>query len=213
MMKQKGQFISVEGIEGAGKSTAMAFIETYLQKKSIPAHFTREPGGTPIAEAIRQLLLRIDIGETMESTTELLLMFASRAQHLATGIKPRLAKGEWVVTDRFIDASYAYQAAGRLIPASFIQQLDKEIVGNCYPNLTLLLDIDPQIGLKRAASHHEKDRIESEKIEFFERVRTGYLIRQRTHADRIKLIDASKPLIDVTNQIENILNQFMMRVT
>lgn len=213
MMKQ-GRFISIEGIEGAGKSTGIAVVRDFLSAKHIPVYLTREPGGTPIAESIRHLLLHHETVETMHAETELLLMFAARAQHLATCIKPRLAQGDWVVSDRFIDATYAYQSAGRALPASLITCLDKEIVGDCYPDLTILLDISPEAGLLRAASRgHAKDRIEREQVAFFERVRDAYLLRQQAQGDRIKLIDASLPLQEVKKQIEQVLITFMAAVS
>lgn len=213
-MMTQGQFISIEGIEGAGKSTAIAFVRDYLRARQIAAYFTREPGGTPIAEAIRGLLLHHHEQEKMQAETELLLMFACRAQHLATCIKPRLQQGEWVVSDRFIDASYAYQAAGRSLSTSFISALDQCIVGEWYPNLTILLDLPPEMGLKRAASRGQaKDRIESEQIEFFERVRNAYLDRQQQDTTRIKLIDASQSLDNVTQQIEEVLTTFIASIT
>lgn len=213
MTNKKGQFISIEGIEGAGKSTAIAAIRDYLNERDIPAYFTREPGGTPIAEAIRDLLLSHDTNEKMQAETELLLMFACRAQHLATCIKPRLEKGEWVISDRFVDASYAYQAAGRSLETSFIRVLDEHIVKGWYPTLTILLDIAPEEGLKRAASRGKaKDRIESEKIEFFERVRHAYLARYQQSPERIKLIDASCEIALVKQQIETVLTTFIASI-
>jgi len=210
MIATSARFISIEGIEGAGKSTAVAFIRDYLQKQSIPAYFTREPGGTPIAESIRQLLLHHEAKEVMQAETELLLMFAARAQHIAHCIKPHLQNNEWVISDRFIDASYAYQAAGRALSKAFIRTLDEHIVKQYYPHLTILLDISPELGLKRAATRgNKKDRIESEQIEFFERVRNAYLERYRSDPERIKLIDASLSLDSVQQQVETVLTTFI----
>ena len=206
-----GKFISVEGIEGAGKSTAMKFIKEYLVQKKIDTISTREPGGTTIAEAIRQILLTKHM-EPMTSNTELLLMFASRAQHLQNYILPSLQSGRWVVSDRFIDASYAYQHGGRGIDLQEVKDLDKWIVGNDYPDLTLLLDISPEIGLERAHKRGSiKDRIEEEQVDFFSRVRKVYLERAVQDPKRIKIIDASKNLTEVQAQIRTALNEFIVR--
>ncbi|OGT36207.1 MAG: dTMP kinase [Gammaproteobacteria bacterium RIFCSPHIGHO2_12_FULL_37_14] len=205
-----GKFITIEGTEGAGKSTAVQFIKNYLLQLKIDVIWTREPGGTDLAEQIRNLLLHPMSFEEMEAETELLMMFAARAQHLKKCILPALTAGKWVASDRFIDASYAYQGGGRNIDMHFITSLDQWIVGDVYPHLTLLLDIDPAEGFKRAEKRGtDKDRIEQEKIEFFIRVRDTYLARAKQYPERIKVIDASEPLFIVENQIRSILDQFI----
>lgn len=198
----RGKFISIEGTEGAGKSTALKFIRSHLADAGIDVVWTREPGGTPLAEEIRQVLLRPVSDERMLPETELLLMFAARAQHIETIIKPALAAGKWVVSDRFVDASYAYQHGGRGVDEQHIALLDKWIVGGNYPDLTLLLDVAPEIGFERTAKREAgRDRIEQEKIEFFTRVRETYLERANADTNRIKIIDASRTLSEVEQQI------------
>ncbi len=210
-----GKFVTVEGTEGAGKSTIIQFIAAYLREKSYELVTTREPGGTPLAESIRQLVLTPlqktpdGVQEVMQPATELLLMFAGRAQHLAQVIQPALAAGKWVICDRFIDASYAYQGAGRQLAVQQIAMLDQWIVGDCLPDLTLLLDVDPAIGLARAKQRGVHDRIEQEKLDFFTRIREAYLVRARQFPARIKVIDShSAPAVvqaAVRQQLDNLL--------
>jgi dTMP kinase len=206
----RGKFISIEGTEGAGKSTALTFIRSFLTEAGIEVVWTREPGGTPLAEEIRQVLLHPVSQERMLSETELLLMFAARAQHIETVIKPGLAAGKWVVSDRFVDASYAYQRGGRGVDEQHIAMLDQWIVGTCYPDLTLLLDVTPEIGFERTAARGTgRDRIELEKIEFFTRVRETYLERACHAGNRIKIIDASRTLAEVEQQIKTAIDGIM----
>ena len=206
----RGQFISIEGIEGAGKSTALQFIKDYLTKAKIDVVWTREPGGTGLGEEIRNIVLHPVSHEKMTPETELLLMFAARAQHVQTVVLPALQAGKWVVSDRFIDASYAYQGGGRGIAVDRIAVLDEWTVGSHYPNLTLLLDISPEVGFERTDMRGTgHDRIEQEKIDFFARVRNAYLERAKQDRERIKLIDASVPLSAVLEQINGILAEFI----
>lgn len=206
---QTGKLITIEGIEGAGKSTAVADIRAYLDKKKINTLFTREPGGTDLAEEIRKVLLFPATEEKMQPETELLLMFASRAQLVNDVIRPALASDMWVVSDRYIDASYAYQGYGRGINVEYIKQLDCMVVGKTQPDLTFFLDVPVDIGLKRAERRgHGKDRIEQEKVEFFTKVREGYLERARQFPDRIKVIDASKTPRDAAVEINKALDEF-----
>ena len=206
----RGKFISIEGTEGAGKSTALNFIKKYLTDANIDVVWTREPGGTELAEQIRNLLLHPLTYEQMTSETELLLMFAARAQHLQTCILPALNADKWVVSDRFIDASYAYQGGGRGLDNKHIAMLDEWIVKDAYPDLTLLLDITPEQGFARAEKRGtDKDRIEQEKMDFFASVRHHYLERAKQDPARIKIIDASQPLFAVENQIRNALDAFI----
>jgi dTMP kinase len=199
-----GKFISLEGSEGAGKSTAQAFITKYLSAQQIPWITTREPGGTRLSEKIRQLLLQTPEGEsdTIAPLTELLLMFASRSQHISEVIVPALKKGQWVISDRYVDASYAYQVYGRGLPLTTVKALDELVVGRHYPDLTLFLDVAPDIGMQRAESRaSSKDRIEQESMDFFARVRQGYLVRAQAAPERIKVIDASVTLLEVEQQV------------
>jgi dTMP kinase len=206
----RGKFITIEGSEGAGKSTALTFIREKLSKQFPDAVFTREPGGTPIAENIRQVLLHGSREETMQPETELLLMFAGRAQHIGHVIRPALEVGKLVLSDRYIDASYAYQGGGRQLSMSMIETLDQLVVGKLYPDLTLLLDVPVAIGLARTEKRGgQKDRIESEQVDFFERVRKVYLARAKAAPERIKVIDASQPQDQVQSQIEQVLNDFL----
>lgn len=200
-MKKNGRFITVEGVEGVGKTTNLDFIESLFRDRSIPLLRTREPGGTPLAESIRELLLQ-NREETFDSTAELLLIFAARAQHLNQKIRPALAAGQWVLSDRFTDATFAYQGGGRQLPLRHIEQLEQLVQGDLRPDLTLILDLPVEIGLQRAAARSEKDRFEHERTEFFERVRKMYLQRARENPARYTVIDASVSLADVQAQIK-----------
>ena len=207
-MKQ-GRFITVEGIEGVGKSTNLETVHAFLLEKGIDVVMTREPGGTELGEKIRGLLL--DHGNTeMADDTELLLMFAARAQHLRQVIKPAIAKGQWVLCDRFTDATYAYQGGGRGIDKNRIAQLEQWVQGDLRPDLTLLLDAPTEVGLARAAKREqEADRFEREKQAFFEKVRQGYLELATAHKDRYRIIDASQPLEQVEPQLHEILAEYI----
>ncbi|KPJ67781.1 MAG: hypothetical protein AMJ43_02090 [Coxiella sp. DG_40] len=204
MKSKKSYFITLEGIEGAGKSTAIKFIEKYLKEKNIDCIITHEPGGTEIAEAIRKVILA-HYREKMCPYTELLLYFASRAQHIAQVIKPALDAGKWVVSDRFTDASYAYQGAGRKIPQEHIATLENWTQKSLCPDLTLILDIDPDRGLARIKNSNILDRIESEKTNFFRRVRKYYLQRVHQYPKKYKIIDATQSQQQVEQQLDKIL--------
>ena len=192
------RFISLEGGEGAGKSTAIASLRQALLRRGGEVVLTREPGGTPLAERIRELLLGERSGpgegreqEPLAAETELLLMFAARAQHVRQVIAPALQRGAWVVSDRFTDSSYAYQGDGRGLDAAWIADLERRVVG-LRPGLTLLLDLDVREGRARASGRDLwPDRIERERDEFFERVREGFLARAAQHPQRIRVLDAS----------------------
>jgi dTMP kinase len=205
----KGIFISVEGIEGVGKSTAVTFIQQYLMQAKQDIVLTREPGGTEIAEKIRQILLSTHHKEVMAPETELLLMFASRAQHIQQVIAPALQQGKWVVSDRFVDASYAYQGGGRELSFSHIEMLEKWIVDDVKPVVTILLDAPAEIGLMRAKHRGPQDRIEQEKIDFFERVRIGYLKRAEQDKKRFRVIDATQSLDKIQAEIKTILDELI----
>jgi dTMP kinase len=194
--RQKGKFITIEGVEGVGKSTNIQFIREFLEHRQIEFILTREPGGTDLAERIRELLLE-EHRETMDSTTELLLVFAARSQHLSTVIKPALERGCWILCDRFTDATYAYQGGGRQLDADRIAVLESMVQGALRPDLTLILDLDPELGLQRASDRGELDRFEKERVDFFQRVRSSYLQIANAEPERCKVIDASLPVEQV----------------
>jgi dTMP kinase len=204
----KGRFITVEGGEGAGKSTQLAYIQQRIETAGIPLTVTREPGGTPLAEQIRALLLDYRNGD-MASDTELLLMFAARAQHLAELIRPALAKGEWVLCDRFTDSTYAYQGGGRGIETRRIALLEDWVQGDFRPHVTLLLDVPVEVGMARAQARGELDRFEREQEAFFHQVREAYLDRARQEPGRFKIIDASCSIEEVQGQIDAVLDPLM----
>lgn len=206
-----GIFITVEGTEGVGKSTNMDFVEQWLSAQGISVLRTREPGGTPLAEAIREMLLS-PREEAVDPTAELLMVFAARAQHFNQLICPALARGQWVLCDRFTDATYAYQGAGRKLDVSLIQQLEKVVQGELRPDCTLLLDIDVRVGLARAQSRGELDRFEVETLAFFERVRDCYRARAAAEPNRFAIVDAGQPLDDVQRAIQRQLEALLSRV-
>ena len=195
------RFITIEGGEGAGKSTAQQFLASKLISMGLSVTLTREPGGTPLAEELRQTLLNPH-GEVPVEMAELLLLFAARAQHIAEVIKPALDRGEWVICDRFTDATYAYQGGARGMSVEVITQLEKMVQGALQPHQVILLDLPPEVGLERARARGELDRFEREPMAFYERVRSGYLGRVRTMPDRYTVIDASQDLQSVEDQLE-----------
>lgn len=208
MSIRKGRFITVEGGEGAGKSSNLNFIRHLLEAAGKTVVFTREPGGTPLGEEIRQLLLG-HRHTGMAGDTELLLMFAARAEHLQGKILPALAAGNWVLCDRFTDASYAYQGAGRGIDQKRIAVLERFVQSDLRPDLTLLLDLPAELGLARAGERSRPDRFESEAQEFFDRVRQGYLQIAAREPERVKVIDARPALAQVQAQIERVFQTFL----
>ncbi len=192
-----GRFITLEGIEGAGKSTVARFALGWLQARGIGAVLTREPGGTPLAERVRELVLRPD-GEAIPPAAETLLMFAARSIHLANLIRPALARGEWVICDRFTDATRAYQGGGRGLDPASIESLATLVHADLAPDLTLLLDLPVPLGLARAqARRAATDRFEQERGPFFERVRAAYLAVARADAGRFCIVDAALELPQV----------------
>lgn len=195
-----GKFITIEGIEGAGKSTAIEALCTYLGTQNREVVRTREPGGTVIGEAIRQLLLSPDM-PSMHEDTELLLMFAARAEHVNKVIRPALMAGKWVVCDRFTDASYAYQGAGRGINKSRIVILEQWVLADLRPDLTLLLDVDVATGLSRAEDRGDRDRFEQEAQSFFAKIRQAYLSLAHSEPERFRIIDAGASAQNVSDQI------------
>ena len=202
----RGRLITLEGSEGVGKSTNLDVVCKFLEEKRIRFTVTREPGGTEIAERIRELLLS-ETTEIMDGLTELLLMFAARNQHLTRKILPELDQGLWVVSDRFTDASYAYQAFGRSIAIEKVDTLRRLVQDGFNPDLTLLLDVEPDVSRGRI-SDRELDRIEKENLEFYQRVRAGYL-HLAEKSERIKLIDASKDLESVGAEIRRHMSEFI----
>ncbi|OUS13009.1 dTMP kinase [Gammaproteobacteria bacterium 53_120_T64] len=204
----KGKFISVEGTEGVGKTTNIRCIEKWLEARGIAYIATREPGGTALGEKIRALLLDKD-NSCMAASAELLLMFAARAQHLQEKIIPALAAGTWVLCDRFTDATYAYQGFGRGLNREHIQQLETLVQAGLHPDFTLILDIDPELGMSRVRARGELDRFESEAMAFFDRVRAGYRERAAENPARYHLVDASAPLVVVQEHIVTALNAFV----
>ncbi|WP_295412808.1 dTMP kinase [uncultured Thiodictyon sp.] len=196
-MTKQGRFITFEGIEGAGKSSQIAPLADWLSAQGQPVVTTREPGGSPIAERIRTLLLdRTNTG--MSGTAELLLVFAARAEHLAQAITPALSAGTWVLCDRFTDATYAYQGGGRGIAAERIAILEDLVQGTLRPDLTLVFDLPPAVGLARARGRGEPDRFEAERLHFFEATRAVYLARAAADPGRYRVVDATQPLAEVT---------------
>jgi len=202
----RGKFLSIEGTEGVGKSTNLVFVRDWLQAKGIDVVVTREPGGTPLAEEIRSLLLT-KREEPVDETAELLLVFAARAQHIAQVIKPALERGAWVLSDRFTDATYAYQGGGRGLSTNTISQLEILVQQELRPDLTLILDIDVEQGLNRARERGELDRFESEAISFFERVRCVYRERASLFPENYALINAGKDLPAVQADISATLSK------
>ncbi len=200
MTQARGKFITIEGVEGVGKSTNMAFIEKLLGTQSIPFVSTREPGGTMLGEKLRDLLLD-KTQHNMTPITELLLMFAARSQHVAELIEPALAGGQWVLCDRFTDSSYAYQGGGRGIDRTIIAKIEQLSIDSFQPDCTIILDLPVDDGLERAASVAEKDRFEIEQADFFDRVRAMFLQRA-SNDDRYFVIDAGRPLEEVQDCIK-----------
>jgi len=203
---QKGRFITVEGTEGVGKSTNISYVKQRIEAAGIELVLTREPGGTTLAENIRDLLLAPS-AEQMSIDTELLLVFAARAQHIHNVIKPALERGAWVLSDRFTDATYAYQGFGRGIELKRIAQLEEFVQGELRPDLTILLDAPVHIGLARASARGELDRIEQEKQSFFEKVRDGYHYQMNREPERFALIDASEDLDGVRIQVDALISE------
>ena len=206
-----GRFITIEGSEGAGKSTAQTFLADKLTAQGISVLQTREPGGTPLAEAIRRNLLSVDEEAPVEMA-ELLLVFAARAQHLAKVIEPALEQGQWVLCDRFTDATYAYQGAGRGLSAELIGKLETLAQGDRHPDTVILLDMPPQIGLARARARGALDRFEQEEQAFFERVRQGYLERAAAFPDRYVVVDATQELSEVQRSLEAVMAKWSLDV-
>ena len=206
-----GLFITLEGPEGAGKSTNRDYLAALLREHGVDVVLTREPGGTPLAERIRELLLA-PADEPMASDTELLLVFAARAQHLQQVVRPALTRGAVVLCDRFTDATYAYQGGGRGVPTERIALLEDFVQGVLRPDLTLVFDLPVEVGLARAAARGRLDRFEQERLEFFEAVRSTYLQRAAQSPERYRVLDAAQPLDAVQHRIAGLLPQLLERI-
>ncbi len=206
----QGRFITVEGTEGVGKSTNINFLCQLLKDKGIEIVLTREPGGTPLAEELRELLLT-PREERVSQDTELLLMFAARAQHIENVIRPALARGAWVISDRFTDATFAYQGGGRGVEIESIRMLESLVQHGLHPDLTLLLDLDVEVGLQRASARSTPDRFEQEKVDFFGKVRAAYLERAKNEPNRFAVIDASCAIEEVQSQISAAVSEYLGR--
>ena len=202
----RGRFITLEGGEGAGKSTHARFIVEWLVKRDRQATLTREPGGSPLAEAIRELVLE-QWPEGMPITAEVLLMFAARSAHLQATILPALAQGRDVVCDRFIDSSYAYQGAAGGISVDHLSQLEQLTLNGLQPDLTLVFDLDPQQGLQRTGRRGVENRFEASTADYLERVRLGFLDRAMRNPERCVVIDAAGEIAQVQTQLEKVLEQ------
>jgi len=197
----RGKFITLEGVDGAGKSTHIAAIAELLRKSGKDPVITREPGGTPLGEKLRELLLT----QTMDIETETLLMFAARREHIAQVIAPALAAGRWVVSDRFTDATYAYQGSGRGMPGEKIAALERWVQGALQPDLTLILDVPVEVARSRL-DKGSSDRFEHEDHEFFRRVRAGYLERAAKDPVRVRVVDGTLPVDEVRKRVERIVS-------
>ena len=206
----RGCLITLEGVEGTGKSTQLEFIAQTLLDQNKQVLCTREPGGTPVGEQIRQILLDNDL-PSMEAETELMLMFAARLEHVKKVIQPALQMGTWVVCDRFYDASYAYQGFGRGVPLKRINELRVFSIGDLAPDLTILLDVSLDVSQQRVIERGNQDRFENEHSEFHAKVRDGYLQLADLYKDRISVIDATQSLVDVQVEIKSILDRLMQQ--
>jgi dTMP kinase len=201
----RGRFITLEGIDGAGKSSHLRWVARYLRSCGVRVKVTREPGGTPAGERLRRLVL--GSRHRLHAETETLLMFAARREHLANVIAPALKRGVWVVCDRFTDATYAYQSGGSGVAWEKVEALERWVHPGLQPDLTILFDVSPAIGRKRTARKRKRDRFEREKEAYFKRVRRAYLRRARAKAGRIRVLDARKRLDQVKKELEKILSR------
>ena len=196
----KGKFITLEGMDGAGKSTHLAWLPAFIEARGVRVCLTREPGGTPLGEKLRELLLHKD--QTLNAETEALLMFAARREHLDKVILPALNAGTWVICDRFTDATFAYQSGGSGLAWERIEALEQWVQGDTQPDLTLYFDVPSEVGKSRTSAVREPDRFEQEGDSFFDQVRAAYLRRAREHPFRIHCIDATASLIEVKQSVE-----------
>ncbi len=202
----QGRFITIEGVEGVGKSTNIALVKSLLEARGYEVLLTREPGGTPTGERIREILLDKN-EQAMTAMTELLLVFAARSQHVSQVIRPALAAGQWVISDRFTDSSYAYQGGGRELGIEIVAALEAQVLADFRPDLTIVLDVDIATGLERATREAEADRFESEQASFFQRVRETFLTL--AEADRYRVIDAGQPIEQVQVDLTEVIVEFI----
>lgn len=202
----RGKFITLEGMDGAGKTTHLEWLRGHLAGRGLPLTVTREPGGTPLGEALRRLLL--DSHEPRTPDTEALLMFAARREHIATVIEPALAAGRWVLCDRFTDATYAYQAGGSGMAWDRVAALEHWVQGSLQPDLTFYFDLSPEVGRARTRQVREPDRFEREQEAFFERVRAAYLRRAAEHSQRIRVINAARSIAEVQIELQDIISTY-----
>jgi dTMP kinase len=209
--RQRGRFITLEGGEGAGKSTNLEHIRNKLESAGLQVCVTREPGGTPLSEKIRAVLLDAE-NTSMSDDTELMLVFAARAQHLHELILPSLKKGIWVLSDRFTDATYAYQGGGRGVDNARIQVLESWVQRGFQPDHTILFDLPVEVGLKRAGERGDLDRFEQERASFFQRVREAYLGRAERDPQRFLVVDAGQELESVQRQLDSMIRQILNTV-
>lgn len=203
----QARFITFEGVDGAGKSTHLAFVRQWLAERGIAAVFTREPGGTELGERLRDLLL--DVKSQISLDTETLLMFAARMEHIAQVIRPALQRGEWVISDRFTDATFAYQGGGRGVPTERISQLENWVQQGLQPDLTLLFDVPLEIAQQRMSQTRTLDRFEQEAAEFHLRVREAYLSRAKADPARFAVLDASQSIAATERSVEVALNRLI----
>ena len=208
MSTNRGMFVTLEGSEGVGKTTSLNFIKAYIESHGHKVVTTREPGGTPMAEEIRDILL-LERDEKVDEQTELLLMFAARCQHVSQVINPALDAGHWVLCDRFVDASYAYQGGGRGINFSKIEEIEKFCLGDFKPDLTILLDMSVEEGIARTKKRGAADRFEIEKMDFYENIRQAYLKRAAQEPHRVKTVDAQPNIEIVQASLKNVLESFI----
>ena len=208
MSLTRGLFVTIEGGEGVGKSTNIEFLAERVRAAGVPLCLTREPGGTPLAEDIRQLLLE-PRSEAVSENTELLLMFAARAQHIAQVILPALERGECVVCDRFTDATYAYQGGGRGVAAKKIADLEQWVQGDLRPDYTILLDAPVEVGMARAVKRGKLDRFEQEQQDFFKQVRSAYLAQAEAEPKRYRVIDAAENLDQVQSELGLVIDTLL----
>lgn len=204
----RGKFLTIEGQDGAGKSTNINVIEAFLEQQGINYIKSREPGGTPFGETLREVLLNSN-DEKIGDAAELLVIFAARAQHIEQVIEPALAKGQWVLCDRFTDATYAYQGFGRGLDLSLIKQLESNIQKSLRPDLTILLDLPVEVGETRAGQRSSPDRFEQQKQAFKQKVRDGYIQLASEQPERIKVVDAARDIPAVASSIQSILSTFV----
>ena len=200
----RGRFITFEGIDGAGKSTQIDVIEATLKARGLEVIRTREPGGTPLGEVIRKELLSV----SMDPATETLLFFASRAEHIAKVIRPAIERGAWVLSDRFTDATYAYQVGGRGFPAHKVEELEKWTQGDLQPDDTVLVDVDPEVAAQRVAKARNLDRFEKENLDFFTRVREAYLTRAKQSPERFLVVNSMQEKDTVSDILRKEFSQW-----